>query len=47
MFNRMPVIIRLLFNAHRLTSGVYFYKLFATDDQGKQHTYYKELVLMK
>jgi hypothetical protein len=35
------------FNASRLASGVYVYRLIATDDQNKQHVFQKKMVMLK
>jgi hypothetical protein len=35
------------FNASRLASGVYFYRLIATDDQNQQHVFQKKMVMLK
>jgi len=34
-------------NAKRLASGVYIYRLIATDDQNKQHIFQKKMVMLK
>jgi hypothetical protein len=35
------------FNASRLASGVYIYRLIAVDDQNKQHVFQKKMVMLK
>jgi hypothetical protein len=35
------------FNASRLASGVYIYRLIATDDQNQQHVFQKKMVMLK
>jgi hypothetical protein len=35
------------FNASRFASGVYIYRLIATDDQKKQHVFQKKMVMLK
>ncbi len=36
-----------ILNAHRLTSGLYMYRLLATDEQSNQHTFQKKMLLLK
>ena len=35
------------FNASRFASGVYIYRLIATDDQNKQHVFQKKMLMLK
>jgi hypothetical protein len=35
------------FNAQRLASGVYIYRLIATDDQNNHHVFQKKMVILK
>jgi len=34
-------------NAQRLASGVYIYRLIATDDQNNHHVFQKKMVILK
>lgn len=42
-----PGYYQKIFNAARYASGMYIYRLVATDEQNKQHVYQKKMVLLR
>jgi hypothetical protein len=42
-----PGYYQKVFNASRYASGMYIYRLVATDEQNKQHVYQKKMVLLR